>query len=114
MLNHEEYDFTFYADTESDTVKFINEAVSDFCDKHIGYPDAVFLQCWRRVTTLPSDMWTSIKIGVVPIAVKSPQDNDIPVFLDNLPLRPDTALCIRKKAIPPNNAVPPVPTLGDS
>jgi hypothetical protein len=114
MLNNEEYDYTFYTDTEPDTQKFMLEAISDFCDKCIGYPDAVYINCWRRITTLTPDKWLSIKSGVVPVLVKSPQDNDIPVFLDNIPLPAHVALCIRKKATPPTNVVPPVPIVGES
>lgn len=92
VMPHEVYDYSFYTDTELDTEKFILTAIEDFANKHIGFPDVVYIEFWRRLTGLSHDRWNIVYHGAVPIAVKTPQDNDVPLIFENLYLRPDVAI----------------------
>lgn len=109
---HEIYDYSYYRDTELDTAKFCLAAIEDFAQKYIGFPDIVYLEFWRRITTLPHEQWNIIYHGAVKIAVKTPQDNDVHLMFEGLYLPPDVAICVRKKAPTPQSFIQPVPTLG--
>jgi hypothetical protein len=108
----DEYDVTFYADSEPNTEKLIEDAITAFSNQCIGFPEVVYLEFWRRLTGLPKEKWTQITHGAVPIQVRTPHDNDVPLQFEGLTLRKDVVICARKRAvIPAPNSTNPVPVI---
>jgi hypothetical protein len=108
----DEYDVTFYNSPEENTEKLLEDAITAFSNQCIGFPDVVYMEFWRRLTGLPKEKWTEIKHGAVPIQVRTPHDNDVPLQFEGITLRKDVVICARKRAIiPAPNTINPVPVV---
>ena len=90
--DNSDVDWCLYSDDQTEnTEEFLHNAVTHFAEQHIGYPDTIVMELWRRLL-LPADTWHTIRVGPITISLVSPHEGH-----EEKMVLFSQAICIRKK-----------------
>jgi hypothetical protein len=91
----DEMDTVRYRGEQGTMQELLQAAIDAFGAEHCGLPDGIILPLFRLLTQLPASQWIYFKAGAIPIALYTPQSDDLPSPMQYVTVAWDEIFCFR-------------------
>lgn len=99
MTQAEHLEVAFFHSDEQDVYQALQAAMDNFAAQHIGLPEIVVMELWRRVAEVRPDDWYAISHGPVKVQLRSPHDCEYEEIAGSV-LSEHNFICARRIATP--------------